>query len=83
VGIAPVFPIARGITRLATGWCRSIGARNEELIFWEEKMGRLSDELFKTLDDQGEIVTHALERLLNDEARRPGIAHVVAIGPVG
>lgn len=82
VGIAPVYPIARAHHALGNRVISIIGARNEQLIFWEEKMRAVSDEFYKTLDEKGEFVTHALERLLTDVPRRNSIAHIVAIGPV-
>jgi len=82
VGIAPVYPIARAHHDVGNKVFSIIGARNQELLFWEDRMASVSDELIKTFDDQGEFVTHALERLLRDDAQRPSIAHVVAVGPV-
>ena len=59
-----------------------MGARNCDLIFWEEKMKDACDELFITTDDGslGEkgFVTNVLDRLMNREK----IDYAIAVGPM-
>ena len=83
VGIAPIYPIARGL-KLAGNYVISIiGARNRELLFWEDMMQSVSDELIVCTDDgsygRKALVTGPLKEIL--EARSNGIARVWAIGP--
>ncbi|MCE5241944.1 MAG: sulfide/dihydroorotate dehydrogenase-like FAD/NAD-binding protein, partial [Desulfobacteraceae bacterium] len=48
VGIAPVFPIARSLKEAGNRVISIIGARNESLLLWEDKMRAVSDELIVT-----------------------------------
>ena len=82
VGIAPVYPIARALKEAGNTVISIIGARTRNLIFWEEKMKNVSDELIITTDDgsygRKAVVTVPLDELLRE---RKGIKLVVAIGP--
>ncbi|HNW26201.1 MAG TPA: sulfide/dihydroorotate dehydrogenase-like FAD/NAD-binding protein, partial [Candidatus Gastranaerophilaceae bacterium] len=59
-----------------------MGARNKELIFWQEKMEKACSELFITTDDGtlGEkgFVTQVLERIMNSEK----VDYAIAVGPM-
>ncbi|HXX58753.1 MAG TPA: hypothetical protein VEI96_12190, partial [Thermodesulfovibrionales bacterium] len=59
------------------------GARNKDLLFWEEKMRAVSDELIICTDDgsygRKSLVTEPLKELLENPGRK--ISHVWAIGP--
>ena len=82
VGIAPMFPIVRALHEAGNKIITIIGARCQDLLFWEDRMGALSDELIITTDDgscgRKALVTEPLKELL--EARKD-IARVWAIGP--
>lgn len=82
VGIAPTYPKARAFKEKGNRVTSIIGARSSNLLFWEEEMRRVSDELFVTTDDgtYGEkgFVTQILERVLNKDK----VDLVVAVGPV-
>jgi len=81
VGIAPVYPITRALKQAGNTVFSIIGARTKSLLFWEEKMRNVSDELIVTTDDgsygRKALVTVPLEELLKDG----NINLVVAIGP--
>ncbi len=83
VGIAPIFPIARALKEAGNTVISIIGARTKELLFWEERMRGVSDELIVCTDDgsygRKALVTEPLKELL--EARAQEIAHIWAIGP--
>jgi ferredoxin--NADP+ reductase len=83
VGIAPMYPIARALKEAGNTVLSIIGARNEELLFWEDKMRAESDQLIVCTDDgsygRKALVTQPLKELL--EQRDGGIARVWAIGP--
>ena len=52
VGTAPVYPIARAFHELPGNHVITIfGARNKELIFWEDKMRAVSHECYVTTDN--------------------------------
>jgi ferredoxin--NADP+ reductase len=59
-----------------------IGARNEELLFWEEKMRAVCDDLIVCTDDgsygRKALVTMPLQEILES---REDVTHVWAIGP--
>jgi len=83
VGIAPLYPITRALKKAGNTVLSIIGARTKELLFWEEKMRAVSDELVVCTDDgsygRKALVTEPLEELL--EQRDGGVARVWAIGP--
>lgn len=83
VGIAPMYPIARDLKAAGNHVISIIGARTKELLFWEDRMAAVSDELIVCTDDgsygRKALVTEPLKELLTT---RPGeIAKVWAIGP--
>ena len=83
VGIAPIFPIARALKEAGNRVVSIIGARSRDLLFWEDRMRAVSDELIVCTDDgsygRPGLVTGPLRELLE---QRPGeIARIWAIGP--
>jgi ferredoxin--NADP+ reductase len=82
VGIAPIYPIARALKEVGNKIISIIGARTKDLIFWEEKMRNVSDELIITTDDgsygRKAVVTIPLEEILRENK---DIKLVIAIGP--
>src|SRR5512136_2691841 len=82
VGIAPIFPIARALKEAGNRVISIIGARTKELLFWEDRMRAVSDELIVCTDDgsygRKSLVTEPLKELLT---QRSDIARVWAIGP--
>jgi ferredoxin--NADP+ reductase len=83
VGIAPIFPIARALHEAGNHVISIIGARTKGLLFWEDKMRAVSDELVVCTDDgsygRKALVTAPLKELL--EERGDEIRRVWAIGP--
>jgi ferredoxin--NADP+ reductase len=82
VGIAPIFPITRALREAGNHVISIIGARTKELLFWEDKMRSVSDELIVCTDDgsygRKALVVQPLKELLET---RDDIGHVWAIGP--
>jgi len=83
VGIAPLYPIARALKEAGNTVISIIGARTRGLLFWEDEMRAVSDELIVCTDDgsygRKALVIEPLEELL--EQRDGEIARVWAIGP--
>jgi len=83
VGIAPLFPITRALKEAGNHVISIIGARTKDLLFWEDRMAKVSDELIVCTDDgsygRKALVTEPLKELL--EERAGDIAKVWAIGP--
>jgi ferredoxin--NADP+ reductase len=81
-GVAPTYPITRAFKQAGSHIITIMGARTKELLFWEEKMGSVSDELIVLTDDgsygRKGLVTEPLNELL--EGGR-GMDVVFAIGP--
>jgi len=82
VGIAPIFPIARALREAGNHLISIIGARQKELLFWEDKMRSVSDELIVCTDDgsygRKALVTQPLKELLET---RNDVGRIWAIGP--
>jgi len=85
VGIAPIYPIARALREAGNTVISIIGARTHELLFWEEKMRTVSDELIVCTDDgsygREALVTVPLKELLEQSDADRKVARVWAIGP--
>jgi ferredoxin--NADP+ reductase len=82
VGIAPIYPITRDLKEAGNTVLSIIGARSKDLLFWEDKMRAVSDELIVCTDDgsygRKDLVTIPMKELL--ESGQP-ISHIWAIGP--
>ena len=80
--VATIVPIARAMKEKGNKVISIMGARNKELIFWEEELGRFSDQLIVTTDDgsygRKALVTEPLKEILSSGEK---IERVVAIGP--
>lgn len=83
VGVAPVYPITRGLKEAGNEVISIIGSRNKDLLFWEEKMVEASHEALVCTDDgsykEKGFVTNLLQRVIEEKGQ---IDLVVAIGPL-
>ncbi|MEW6069930.1 MAG: sulfide/dihydroorotate dehydrogenase-like FAD/NAD-binding protein [Candidatus Thermoplasmatota archaeon] len=81
VGIAPIYPITRALKEKGNKIISIIGARSKDLLFWEDKMREVSNELIVTTDDgsygKKGVVTEPLKEILEREK----IDRAIAIGP--
>ena len=81
-GAAPCYLIAKAFKDAGNKVYMIMGARNKELIFWQDKMKDACSELFITTDDGslGEkgFVTQVLDRLIKSEK----IDYAIAVGPM-
>ena len=82
VGIAAVFPIARALKDAGNRVIAVMGARCRDLLFWEDRLHTISDELIPTTDDgsygRKGVVTQPLQELLQAGQR---LDRVIAVGP--
>ncbi|RKZ29055.1 sulfide/dihydroorotate dehydrogenase-like FAD/NAD-binding protein [bacterium] len=82
IGIAPIYPITKGMKAAGNRVISIIGARSENLLFYIDKMKAVSDEFIITTDDGTSgikgFVTDELKRLIDEGVK---IDRVVAIGP--
>lgn len=83
IGIAPVYPIARGMRQAGNKVISIIGARSAGILIYEEEMALVSDELIITTDDGSKgrkaLVTEVLKEVLD---ANNNVRLVVAVGPV-
>ena len=83
IGVAPVYPIARAYHELGNKVISIIGARDKDLVIWQDKMAAISDELILTTDNGSAgrkgFVTDPLREMLEAGEK---IDLVLAIGPV-
>ena len=81
-GAAPCYLISKAFKDAGNKVYMIMGARNKDLIFWQDKMKSACNELFITTDDGslGEkgFVTQVLERLMSNEK----IDYAIAVGPM-
>jgi NAD(P)H-flavin reductase len=80
--IAPVYPIARALKEAGNTVLTILGVRSKDLLFWEERLRSVSDELIVCTNDgsygrEGLVILPMQEML--EAGRR--IDHVWAIGP--
>jgi len=82
VGAAPIFPIARALKGKGNRIISILGARTKGLLFWEERLRSVSDELIVTTDDgsygRKGVVTVPLKELVEGGSK---IDRVIAVGP--
>jgi len=83
LGVAPVFPQLRRHKELGSYTISVIGFRNKDLMFWDDRFSRFSDE-FRVATDDGSFgtkgfVTVVLDQVLKEHS---GIEEVIAIGPL-
>jgi ferredoxin--NADP+ reductase len=80
--IAPVYPIARALKEAGNTVLSIVGVRNKGLLFWEDRMRLVSDDLIVCTDDgsygREGVVTLPMQEML--DAGWP-LDHVWAIGP--
>ena len=83
LGIAPLYPISRAFHKAGNRVINIIGARNKELLFWEDKLSSVSDELRICTDDGSKgrkgFVSDELKQIMYEEKIK--VDFVFAIGP--
>jgi len=82
VGIAAIFPIARAFKDAGNRVITIMGARCQDLLFWQDRLATVSDELIITTDDgscgRKGVVTQPLQEFL--QCPQP-VNRVIAVGP--
>ena len=80
--VATIVPIARALKMKGNKVISIMGARSQNLLFWEDELGGVSDQLIVTTDDgsyaRKGVVTEPLKELLESGEK---IDRVIAIGP--
>ena len=80
--IATIVPIARAMREAGNKVISIMGFRTKDLVFWEDRLKSVSDELIVTTDDgtygRKGLVTEPLKELLEKDK---SVKRVIAIGP--
>lgn len=82
LGVAPIYPQARGFKESGAYVIGVVGFRNRDLVFWEDKFRACCDEFIICTDDGSAgikgLVTEGIKMAVE---QHPDIDEVVAIGP--
>jgi ferredoxin--NADP+ reductase len=83
IGIAPIYPIAQAYKAAGNKLITIIGARSQNLLFYEDEHKTVADELYVCTDDgtygHKGFVSDVLKKQLDDGVK---IGMIMAIGPV-
>ena len=82
LGVAPIYPQARGFKEAGAYVIGVVGFRNKDLVFWDDKFRAVCDEFIICTDDgsagiKGMVTAGILQAI----EKHPDIDEVVAIGP--
>jgi ferredoxin--NADP+ reductase len=82
IGVATLYPIIKALKEANNSITTILGTRTKELLIWEDRFKKFSDEFFTTTDDgsygRKGMVTEVLKEVVNSKS----VALVVAVGPV-
>ncbi|MEJ2515658.1 MAG: sulfide/dihydroorotate dehydrogenase-like FAD/NAD-binding protein, partial [Gammaproteobacteria bacterium] len=82
LGVAPVYPQARGFREAGAYVIGVVGFRNRDLVFWEDKFGAVCDELIVCTDDgSAGVKGNVTDGMKLAIEKHPDIDECVAIGP--
>ena len=80
--VAVIMPIARALKEKGNKIVSILGARSKDLLFWEDHLSGVSDQMIVTTDDgsygRKGLVTEPLKELLEGDQK---VDRVIAIGP--
>ncbi len=82
IGIAPLYPISRGMKEAGNRIVNILGARSENLLILEKELGAIGDENIVCTDDGTLGKKGFVTDILNNVISREKVDLVVAIGPV-
>lgn len=82
LGVAPIYPICKGLKEAGNKVVAIVGYRSHDIMFWQDRLASVSDELIVTTDDGSYgmkgFVTDALQKL-RDAGK--AMDRIIAIGP--
>ncbi len=81
-GAAPCYLIAKALKEAGNKVYMIMGARNKDLIFWEDKMKEACTELFVTTDDGSMGTKGFVTGVLEDIMSKEELNYVIAVGPM-
>lgn len=81
-GAAPCYLISKAFKDAGNKVYMIMGARNKDLIFWQDKMRKASTELFITTDDGSLGIKGFGTQVLGELMEKEKIDYVIAVGPM-
>lgn len=81
-GAAPCYLIAKALKDAGNKVYMIMGARNKDLLFWEDKMKNASTELHITTDDGSYGTKGFVTSVLDDIMKKEDLKYVIAVGPM-
>ena len=81
-GAAPCYLISKAFKDAGNKVYMIMGARNKDLIFWQDKMRAASTELFITTDDGSLGIKGFGTQVLGELMEKEKIDYVIAVGPM-
>jgi len=81
LGVAPVFPIARGLREIGARVIGIVGFRNRDLIFWQDRFEAVCDEFIVCTDDGSAGIKGLVTDGLRAAIAANTVDEVIAIGP--
>lgn len=82
IGVAPLYPISRGMKEAGNRIVNILGARSENLLILEKEMSEVGDENIVCTDDGSRGEKGFVTDMFNNVIARENVDLVVAIGPV-
>jgi len=82
IGIAPLYPISKGMKEAGNRIVNILGARSENLLILEDEMSKTGDETIVCTDDGTRGKKGFVTDMLNDVILKENVNLVVAVGPV-
>ncbi len=79
-GVAPLYPIAKALKAAGNEVVTIMGARNKDLLLYEDEMAATCDEVIVTTDDGSKGIKGVVTIALEEELKK-GVDVVMAIGP--
>jgi ferredoxin--NADP+ reductase len=80
-GVAPLYPIARAFKAAGSEVVAVMGARNKDLLIYEEEMESVCDKVLITTDDGSKGIKGVVTVALQGELKEHGADLVMAVGP--
>jgi len=81
-GAAPCYLIAKALKDAGNKVYMVMGARNKDLIFWEDKMKDACTELFITTDDGSLGIKGFVTQVLDEIIAKETVDYAIAVGPM-
>src|SRR5574344_876955 len=81
-GAAPCYLISKAFKDAGNKVHMIMGARNKDLIFWQDKMKSASNELFITTDDGSLGHKGFVTQILGNIIKKEKVDYIIAVGPI-